>query len=343
MAVYEVVLGAASLCAILTCTRLSPQIKNFLYRLCAGVVVVLSAIRGTNVGADTTTYCQAYRYIRRLSFAGAMNYGWEQGYVAVNWLLGQIFKSERALIVFLSFFILVPIFRWIKKESQWPALSIVIFVGMGMWGTSMGILRQWSAMAILTYSYKYIKQKKFIPFVVIVLIAMLFHRTAAIFILAYFIANIPLNKSIIVFSIPFSVALGLLGGKILTVLNRFARIAEAGNFSGGVSMLIVLWLCILAGLVCFKGKIPEKLDFYFRFVFLAAFLQPIAFTFSNWARIVVYFSIALVIYLPNFVAELTNDSEKNRAFRLPLGIVVCMLMFVWFKSTNVQPYTFWLK
>ncbi|MCO8299844.1 hypothetical protein [Limosilactobacillus fermentum] len=56
-------------------------------------------------------------------------------------------------------------------------------------------------------------------------------------------------------------------------------------------MLAVLWLCVIAVLACFKGTVPERLDFYFRLVFLAAFLQPIAFTFSDWSRIVAYFSV----------------------------------------------------
>ena len=118
MVVYEVVLGAVSLCANLSCTRQSPRMKDFLYWICAGGIIIASALRSTDIGADTLTYCQEYQNIRALSFKEAMGFGWEQGYVAVNWVLGQFFESDRALLVFLTIFILIPIFVWIKKEKQ---------------------------------------------------------------------------------------------------------------------------------------------------------------------------------------------------------------------------------
>lgn len=340
MAVYLIVFLAVSLCALTSCIQISSKSKIFFYWGSATILILLSAIRDYSVGADTINYCQRYRYFRQISFMEAMNFKWERGYVAVNWLVGHIFKNERMLLVFMAIFILVPIFCWIKKESKWPLLSLVIFVGMGMWSTSMFILRQWSAMAILTYSYKYIKEKKFIPFMGIVVIAMMFHRTAAIFLLAYIIINMPLKKTTIIFSVPFSITIGLLGKKILVILNHFARISESGNFNGGVSLLIVLWLCIIAVLICFKGDIPSSLIFSYKIVFLAAFLQPIAFTFSNWSRIVVYFSISLTIFLPNFIMKLTRDSTRNKKMQLPLGALVCLLMFIWFQKVDVSPYIF---
>ena len=340
MAVYGVVLGVVSLCAILSCIKLSSRVKDFLYWMCSTGIIVISALRSVDVGADTLTYCYRYHEIRNLSFKRAMAWGWEQGYVAVNWALGQFFESERALLVFLSIFILIPIFCWIKKESKYPLLSLVVFIGMGMWTASIGILRQWCAIAILTTSYKYIKARRFFPFLSVVLIAMLFHRTAAIFLLAYFVERIPLNKNIIIAAIPVSAVAGLLGGKILSVLNKFARISEGGNFNGGISLLIVLWLCIGATLVCFKGNIPKDLKFYMRIVFLAAFLQPIAFTFSNWARIVGYFSISLLIFLPNVVSKVIVESKQNAKISILIVTAVCGLMFLWLGNIDVGTFTF---
>ena len=327
MVVYEVVLGAVSLCAIVSCTRQSPRMKDFLYWICAGGIIIASALRSTDIGADTLTYCQEYQNIRALSFKEAMGFGWEQGYVAVNWVLGQFFESDRALLVFLTIFILIPIFVWIKKESNYPLLSLVMFIGMGMWNASIGIFRQWCAIAILTFSYKYIKARRFIPFLMVVLIAMLFHRTAAIFLLAYFIEGIPLNMNTIIATVPASVMVGLIGDKILNFLNKFARISEGGNFNGGISLLIVLWLCVVTPLICYKGKIPKE-------------LQPVAFAFSNWARIVVYFSISLLIYLPDFVSEVILESKLNAKISIPVVTAVCGLMFLWLGRLDVGTFTF---
>ena len=69
-----------------------PRMKDFLYWICAGGIIIASALRSTDIGADTLTYCQEYQNIRALSFKEAMGFGWEQGYVAVNWVLGQFLK-----------------------------------------------------------------------------------------------------------------------------------------------------------------------------------------------------------------------------------------------------------
>ena len=340
MTVYSAVFLAISLCTLVSYGNVSFKIKRNLYWGCATALIVLSAVRDFTVGADTLNYCQGYRYIQQLSFGNAMKFGWEQGYVAINWLLGRFFYDTRTLLVFMATFILVPIFIWIKRESRRPLLSLIVFVGMGMWNSSMFILRQWCAMAILTFSYKYIKERKLVPFIVVVLIAMMFHRTAAVFILAYFIEGISINRPTVILSMPLSIVVGLLGGKVLDILNRFARISEDGNFNGGVSMLLVLWLCVIAVPACFNVRIPEKLDFYFKLVFLAAFLQPISFTFSNWARIVAYFSISLTVFLPNLIEDLTADKTQNFKLKIPIGVIFGFLMLAWFNISNPDPYFF---
>lgn len=340
MHVYYTILGIFSFCVIGDCTNISSKLKNILYWSCSASLIILSSARSFSVGADTLTYCKNFEYIRELSFRQALHFRWEQGYVVVNWLLGRFFEDGRVLVVFMALTILIPFFCWIKQESEWPILSLVIFICTGMWSASMYILRQWCAMAILIYSYKYIKERRFWPFLLSVIIAMMFHRTAAVFLLAYVVFCIPLNLLTVLLTLPISMMVGLFGKKILNILNHFARISEEGNFNGGVSILIVLWLCVFATLICFGGHIPERLDFYFRFVLLAAALQPIAFTFSNWARIVTYYSVSLSVFLPNVIMELTSGTSHNRMLRVPLGVVVCLLMMIWFKMIDVDTYIF---
>lgn len=144
----------------------------------------------------------------------------------------------------------------------------------------------------------------------------------------------------IIATVPASVMVGLIGDKILNFLNKFARISEGGNFNGGISLLIVLWLCVVTPLICYKGKIPKELKFYMKLVLFAAFMQPVAFAFSNWARIVVYFSISLLIYLPDFVSEVILESKLNAKISIPVVTAVCGLMFLWLGRLDVGTFTF---
>ena len=339
MNIYEILLIAFSVLSVMLCLFTSKKIKNIVFLFSSALLVYLFAVQDISVGADTIPYYNTFYYINSLSLVDLIKFGWEPGYLAINWLIGRFFVDGRALIVFLSLFILYPIARWIHKESFWPELSLVVFVASGMWLASMGIFRQWCAMAILTFSYQYIKKRDFYKFLGIVILAMCFHRTAVVFLLAYFLYKVPINSNTIVFSMPFSLLVGISGGYILQFLNKFARIAEEGNFNGGISMLIVLWSCVFIIFIIFRFKIPMNIELYYRLVFLAAFLQPIAFTFSNWARVVVYFSISLIILLPNVIVEMTRKMESY-PYRIPMGICFCACMYVWLCLIPIRDYIF---
>lgn len=339
MSIYGIVLLSLMILFFLSLTIQFSYHRKILFIIGEIILISLFGLQKLSVGADTQAYYDAFTNMRHTNLSSAFQYGWEKGYVTLSWLIGRIFADGRALIFIMAFFILIPIAIWIWKESMWPELSLIVFVGTGMWQASMGIFRQWCAMAILTVSYKFVKEQRFFLFLITVLVAMLFHKTAVVFILVYFLKNIPINGITMFMSIPFSVFLALAGGRILGFLNRFARISEAGNYNGGVTMLIVLWGCILLVFIFFKGKIPERIEFYYRMVYFAAVMQPIAFTFSNWSRIVMYFSLSLVIFLPNFVICATEHG-KNKKFRIPLAILLCILMIVWFILQGSEPYEF---
>lgn len=339
MNIYEMILVAFSIIALVVCLMPSKKLKLISFSISSLILIFLFAMQDISVGADTTAYYNAFYYISSLSFKDIFWTGWEPGYLILNWFLGYFFDDGRILIVVLAFFILLPIFTHIYKESLWPELSLVIFVGTGMWMASMGIFRQWCAMAVLVFSYKYIKEKSFWKFILVILIAMSFHRTAIIFLLAYFISKVTLNYKNMIFSFAISIVLGFSGRYILQVLNQFARITESENFNGGLTMLIVLWASVFSVWILYKNKIPKDLELYYRLLYLAAVLQPIAFTFSNWSRVVIYFSISLIILFPNFIVTLCK-TKKMYIYRIPLGFILCTLMYIWLTLLPMREYQF---
>lgn len=313
-------------------------LKNIIYHASCLGLIALFAMQDVSVGADTAVYCNAYDYIQNWDFEDALGFGWEPLYMLLNWIVGIFFEDSRSFLLVLAFVILVPIFSWIKRESSMPELSLVIFVGSGMWWASMGIFRQWCAMALLTYSYKYIKNRKFFPFLGMVLLAALFHRTAAIFILAYFLPMIPLKLFTMGASILASGAIGILGNYIVHFLSAFARNETAYELNGGISMLVVLWGCVLIIFAFYKGNIPDNIKLYYQLLWFAAVLQPIAFVFSNWARVVIYFSISLVVLLPELINQITTG--RNYCFRVPFILILSIFMIIWNILQKSNPYQF---
>lgn len=338
MDVYRIIYLILVVEALITGCRTTHIEKKVIYWTGAILLITVTAFRSSTVGEDTQNYCIAFREIQDLSWREMLMCGWEQGYVLFNRALALVTKNERFFLVTMAVLILTPLFSWICQDSLWPGLSLVIFVGMGLWYQSMFVMRQWCAMAILSFSCKFIREHDFIRFAMCVLIATMFHRTAAIFILVWFLVYIPLNSLSILISVAVSILMGLCGKYIVLFLNNYAKASDMRNLGGGYSLLFVLWACIITTFLAFKGKIPQKISLEYKAVWFAAVIQPISFCFSGWARIVQYFSIFLVTLLPNTIVLYTG--KNNKKWKIILGIILCGAMLIWYSAIQKIPYSF---
>lgn len=333
----------------------SEKNKPLLFMAAGTVLVVFFCTQSGEVGADTKQYVSRYTWIaNEASFFELLSFGWEQGYVLLNKLLSLLSREPRMLLVGMSFLILFPFFRWFHAESSVPMLSLICFVALGFWDMSMYIYRQWCAMALLTFSYRYIRKRQFKLFLILVVVAMFFHRTAAVALPLYFLYGLKLDKRLLMIAAGLSVLLGISGKPILAVLNLFARIPEEGNFNGGINMLLVLWAIVLLTYWLEKDNLRKpQVRLPFVMVLTAAVIQPVAFTFSIWARIVQYYNIALVMLIPVLYQSVCCRSKNNKVlmlvgqvspsaakklasvyhtkgFRLVTQILVCLVLLVWY-------------
>lgn len=317
------------------------KIQNLLFGIGCASLLFLTIFRDISVGADTQNYCDGFQYVREsLSWKEIFSWGWEPGYVALNKIIGIFFRESQTFIIILGVLILCPIFLMIKRNSALPCMSLVIFVGMGMWNSSTFVYRQWCAIAILLFSIKYVKERKFIPFICTVFCAMMFHRTAIIFVLIYFIYNLRIKTETLMGFLLCSLFLGVSGKYIFAFLNRFARMPVMKEYNGGVNLLLFMWFCVLLIFFCNKTQI-NKLDqkVYYLMLLIAAALQPIAFSFSLWSRVVLYFLISLIILLPNAFYRVLNY-KRNRILKFPMEIILYAFFFFYYAFNGIGDYLF---
>lgn len=308
------------------------RIRDMLFGIGCLSILFLTCFRDTSVGGDTQNYCDQFIYMREnLPWGGVFSYGWEPGYVALNKIIGIFFDSRQAFIIILGILSLLPVFWMIKRDSEFPCMSLVIFVAIGAWATSICTYRQWCAQVILLASYKYIQRRKFLPFAALVFCAMLFHRTAVMFLLAYFAyALLKIKTETLLVLMPCGMVLGIIGRPILVFLNRFARLPVEIEYNGGVNLLIFLWLCIIVIFLFNKRKIRQsKYRMYYCMLLIAGTLQPIVFTFSLWSRIIDYFSLSIIILFPATFGRIV-DTKDNRRLKIPVEMVVHILFLCFY-------------
>lgn len=330
--------------------------KTRLFYLGCGVLIVLFVAQDTGVGVDLREYLRQYALIKTLSWKAFFTHKFEFGYVILNRLLGMVFEGDRVLVLCVGILIFLPFFRWIRRESGNPAMSLLLFVALGFYTHAFLMYRQLCAMAILTLAYRFVRERKGIPFLLTVLLAMSFHRTAAIFLPVYFLYSIPADRRLMAAAVIGSFVVGLLGKPILNFLNLFVYAPGTPLFEGGITMYVVLWVSALVVYWLLRERLEEtRIKLPFIMLLLAAVLQSIAFTFSNWARVMLYLRVSMVLLIPELYAAVFQQAAGSKLlallerrtpglhravlsvydtkwFQAAVQAVMFGVLFVWFQS-----------
>ena len=345
---------ALTLCSYFTVRK---EKQNFVFLIGSFFLVLMFVAQDLESGIDLHNYYHFYQEIIPLDLKGMLHYEtWEFGFVVLNKLAHLMGMGPRMLYILLSLVTLVPLFVWMYQESDDPMLALYVFVALGFYKTSIGILRQWCAIAVLVHSCRFIKEKKLIPFLLMVGLAMLFHRTAGAFAVVYIACLFPVNKYIMMLAVAGSVALAVFGQPVMHFLNLFVRVPAEVAFNGGITMYVVLWTLTLLVYWLLHDRLNDvKVKVPFMMLLIAAATQSISFTFSNFSRAVQYFSVALTILVPELYTVVFREKEGNPVLKLlekwmpgahgavlkiydkkwfRAGILVLMfaVLFVWFVS-----------
>lgn len=181
------------------------------------IIIVLFVICRFDVGYDYKTYYTMLypepnvRQIARLELIPQCIYI-ISNYMKSPFFLFAAFTIPTYILVFIT------IHRYSKNEFE----SIIVFITI-FFLESMCYLRQWLAISIIFYSFKYVKEKRLLKYTILCVVAFFVHRSSIIAFPIYFVYNyVPY-----IFSILGTVFLILLKNKIL---NIFLGIGSYGHY-----------------------------------------------------------------------------------------------------------------
>ena len=133
----------------------------------------------------------------------------EKGYIFLNNFMGYVLPNYSCYLLLLSTFFYLVIYKILIKYSISPLTSLCIY-----YCTMLGYLgcnRQLIAIMICLLSLKYIIDKKWWPFLLMMIVAFSFHTTSLIFLPAYFIVNANFKSRTIIALIIITLLIGQSG------------------------------------------------------------------------------------------------------------------------------------
>ncbi len=256
--------------------------------------------------------------------------------------------------IFLTALIICGLFFYFLKEyTELCRFSLMVFICLVIFvGPSMNIIRQVMAVAIVIQGFKYIFSRKFLPYLIFILVAAVFHSTALIMIPVYFLYSKKEKQNAVRLIVVICICLFLpvimdLVFRLLPYIPFLARYASKYTFSFQASfkiIYIVLKIPIILYVFLFYKKLISKdsrNEFYI-YLFLIELAASFLGSFSQWSfRIMYYGMISEIILVPQLLS-MVNGKNKRICYFLILGYYIFCFWFLHYVRGNdgIFPYTF---
>ena len=293
--------------------------KRLVYYGACAFLLLMFTLQDCSVSLDIAEYMRQWEIIPTLSLGEMLAHKFEIGYVLLCWFLERTFESDRILLLVMGCLILLPFCRSFEEETDNPMVALMAFVALGMYMHAIIFWRQLAAMAILTFSFRFLRQRKLVPFLLVVLTAMTFHKVSIVFVGLYILYRVPINKWLLLVCSGCALVLGLYGRPIIefgisVIYPRYSHMAL--ERIGGETLLALLWVVTLLSFWLLKDRLTEDcVRIPFLMILIGAALQPLCFTFFWWLRVVLFFRVALAAMTAHLYTELFQNKD-NRAMLL---------------------------
>lgn len=197
---FIVVLG------IVLCERKPDRWKDALFLGITSVALILFAsLRGESVGIDYPMYQEYFARMHQEGWQFLISpentYRLEIGFSILNYGISRFTGDVHVFMAVVAALMVAMAALVLYRDCSVPWLGMFVFVSFNFFGNSMSFIRQSFAIGIFLFAIHYLKEKKFVPYLLIVLLAATFHKSMLLMIPVYFVANLRVTwKSVAIYS-----------------------------------------------------------------------------------------------------------------------------------------------
>lgn len=311
------------------------------------LLFVVSALR-IQTGNDYQTYIDRFHDIVCGNYVVT-----EPGFNLIVTAIYLFFQKEVYLVVFAVFaFLTIGVFlRALYEQSPDFQMSFFLFMALGIYFQTFNTVRYYFALALVLYSMRYVLRKEYVKFILMIMLAMLFHKSALVVIPLFLLARMNWKKGALIF-FGFFALTGLFLEDfymqvILYLYPSYIHEEEyllAGSFSI-VNIIRCIAVLVLA-LYCYKDAIrdSEENRFYF-YLNLGALALYTCFTFIPFvSRIGYYLNISHLFFIPALLRAVPKRKKMWKILVVAAGILYFAAFL--YKATDVTvkilPYSTWI-
>lgn len=304
-------------------------------------------LRNINMGMGDTKdiYLNIFNKISNMSYANTFNFIKRQDVEIVFYMLMRLYatftKEPRLFLIICTIPYMYAISRLIYKYSKAPYFSFIMFFSLNYFAFSFTLIRHCIALAFLIFAYDGLVERNFRKFLVFVIIATAFHRTAFIFIIAYPLLKVKcgLKNIILVFC---SLIISIIFRN--TLLNRLIILIGSKHFlqylDAQANTLVFFFMNFLILLYVFfiAYKYYKNNSLLINVFTIGICFASCMFFFSEAFRICTFFSIYSIIILPNAIKEIEDFNIRILSiYGLLILFIVYFFLFTMYNN-EIYPY-----
>ncbi len=307
-------------------------------------LAVFSAIRD-EIGVDYASYMNHIQNIQ----LGKPNY-MESGFKFLAKVIGRINSNPRLVII--VFAILTSFFyiKAIYEQSSNVLMSIFIFLSWGYYFFTFNTIRNYFALAMCLYSLKFLKEKKYTIFLILILLASTIHKSALVCIPIYLLANYDFTLN----QLRFMILCPVIAFMMKTPVKKFLLYIYPGYFgsvydTGQISYLNIIkaLAVVILGIMFYNRLKNNKLCKIYFHLNIFALVYYIGFYWvPEISRIGFYMNATSIMFIPNVIRELKlkkNQKILNISIYIFSFVLFILLMQTFYSpSTKLLPYQTWI-
>lgn len=217
-----------ALFALLDLLKNGHQVKPLVFWGSVVLLILISSIRW-NVGTDWYSYIEFYTNIRSYVAHPELNM-MERGFTYINYAIASLNLGYTALLTIMAFLMIGIKAKVIFEHRQIMMLSLFLYYCYFL-ADIFGV-RQFLAISLTLYSVRFIVDRRFLPFLLVVLIAASIHITAIFFVFSYWIYHIRYSPLLLYSALLLALLLGFMdigGFAVETVLKIVGVDSRVGD------------------------------------------------------------------------------------------------------------------
>lgn len=311
-----------------------------------GIFLALLVLRDEACGSDTQNYFKMFEQAGQRSWSSAIsNSTVELGYTVFSKFIYLISGNTRFFLVVTTAIIVIPLYWFYKKESELPVLTIVLFIVIAPFSMYFSGIRQAMAMACVFPAWEFARKKKWIKFLLLVLVATTFHRSAFVILALYPMCHMRVTVKWLYVVAPVMILIYIFNKPIFSVLMLLWGEESTVESIGESTILLLALFAVYAFVVADEDKLEKEVLGYRNILLLAVAIQSFASVHGLAMRMNYYF----LPFIPVLIPKIANRSKEGTKNLANVSVIVMTVVFALYfflrayRSENIMriyPYTF---